>query len=411
MISFLFLLKILLAFCDGCKLGLYLYYLAAQIFLGEIFSFLMNAVVRAHSSRIVSNYCHLTLCICVARILHCQGYYLISVLLILATRHVQNAFRECRILCKLLPQFVAGIPRFVWFVVSFWALECHMYIQYMRYDESARMDLFNSIYCFMMKHFRMSRFPRHLMRLLWNIHYIKEYNPDTSAFEDKPQRCKHQHKCSCPKQGHGAIPKKVVKTTRKNLRSVGAKVVKIHRQSKKQRTDNEATVFTEAVATVLTNVECMKLYGKLQNSCSCGLANKPLGGCFLATNPDPTAACDTIRACHEVLRTQNLTGCESTKINLFKSTVDKEGSTDEKFKYNCVVKCEGKDVRVCRRVFALMHGLSVYAWDDMAKLMKECDMGMCLYLYYIFFSLTYTVNIIRATCDFKTCSIYGRLHS
>jgi ubiquitin-large subunit ribosomal protein L40e len=168
----------------------------------------------------------------------------------------------------------------------------------------------------------------------------------------------------------------------KNSASVGANKPAPDNRTKRMRLDRELTCvpYAESIQEPLTDLQISELIGEL-GKCKCGMCNGKYGGSLFASgNLSVVSGISVIRSCLEILRPHTGLLYETKFGELFRATIvpTKANAKNDKLNHIWKVNADGSDVVVCRRTWAVVHGVSPYKLDQYAKAYKDSPTGNVL---------------------------------
>jgi hypothetical protein len=184
---------------------------------------------------------------------------------------------------------------------------------------------------------------------------------------------------------------------KRNSTSVGAKTFNTGKKSRLQLLARECVNSSSTPYEQISNDDVFKVFENMKSRCRCKGGNAKAGGCFLmGGDVDPTAAVNTVKAKHALLGRHDGLMFQTHLINLFRSTVDWDASNEDRLCHDFNVECDDKKVKLCRNVFALLHGITPTKLSKVAKWVRV-DTGAFTFLFLIGIIRVVTLDIPIST--------------
>jgi hypothetical protein len=316
-----------------------------------------------HESVLRLRYHNLAMNICASCFLLRDGWTFGAVVQLLCSKHGKNIVKQiigllqiCLEFCKICLEFCIEV---VPVACEYWMLRIQIYFCMLMMWDGTYIDILNDVFAFFVYYLAHLpwRCPRSF-RLLHSFLVFYMVEPHDTC----------NSSCGCKKKPEKGRPKK-------NSASVGAFKPPPDLRSHKQVNEYEFAVEREDVPEPLTNSEISDELLEMA-ACKCSTCKRYCGGCLLGqsgvTYGEATEAC---RACREVLRSQTGSHYDVAFSHLFRSTITDERKNEmgvvTKIFHSWKVSVGGRNIVVCRSVWATMHGVTKYTMDKFARGYKE----------------------------------------
>jgi hypothetical protein len=288
-----------------------------------------------------------------------EGRIVCAVIVLLMSDHVYNALAVT--VYDLLPclvDFVIHLIRCTAFYSVIWALDIQICILSWIEDENVDLlflyNIFISVLCQFMWTLLGYRVPPSLRLLGSCFCYVKD--PDLEK--------------TCPVMPSS---KEVRRERKRHSNSVGGK----HFNTKKSRLADALCLGCETDPIAKLNVEPIvnDVYEQMRAKCRCTHGTGRSGGCFLSDDPDPTIASNTVKRCHKLLsdHSDKEDVRQAHLVNLFRMTIDWTLSNKDRLFHHFDVVCGDRTVKLCRNVWALLHGMRPSKFCALAQINREID--------------------------------------
>lgn len=232
-----------------------------------------------------------------------------------------------------------------------------------------RMELLNFAVDFILKNLSF-RFPKAL-RVLYSGLFCYMVEPTRGPV------C--ETKCDVDTGVCGDNPTAKQKKRKPNSASVGAHKPAPDLRSNRKRLHEELTSgYGDAPFRDLTAADLLVDLEKMKQ-CRCKHGKQHSGGCLLAANGDVNQVLEAVKSCREILRRQSGILWESTFGELFRGTIVEEqrnaAGVVTKIAHCFKICVGGTNVNVCRRVWAIAHGVNSYQLDAYSKAYRKSLQG------------------------------------